>query len=161
MNAEATNPELTAPASPKPRPRRPGTDRSAQRVVRELLSWLWVISGLSSDHRHHGAGPRHSLRLHGKNAAGRRSSAHEPHRLRRQRALHAVPLRLWREPHRQQMIIFRAPIPGPTQDFIKRLIGMPGDTVEIRQRSRLDQRRRLSPSPIATALPARTTTTAR
>ena len=35
------------------------------------------------------------------------------------------------------MIIFRAPIPGTDEDFIKRLIGMPGDTVEIRQRHRL------------------------
>lgn len=42
-------------------------------------------------------------------------------------------LRLWREPRRQQMIIFRAPLPGPDQDFIKRLIGMPGDVVEIRK----------------------------
>lgn len=41
--------------------------------------------------------------------------------------------RLWRKPHRLQMIIFRAPIPGPAQDFIERLIGMPGDLVEIRQ----------------------------
>ena len=37
-------------------------------------------------------------------------------------------VRLWREPHRQQMVIFRAPIPGTDEDFIKRLIGLPGDT---------------------------------
>jgi signal peptidase I len=41
-------------------------------------------------------------------------------------------VRLWREPHRQQVIIFRAPLPGGTEDYIKRLIGMPGDRVEIR-----------------------------
>ncbi len=41
-------------------------------------------------------------------------------------------LRLWREPHHQQVIIFRAPLPGSDEDFIKRLIGMPGDTVEIK-----------------------------
>ena len=41
--------------------------------------------------------------------------------------------RLWREPHRSQLILFRAPIPGPEQGFIERLIGMPGDTIEIRQ----------------------------
>lgn len=39
--------------------------------------------------------------------------------------------RLWREPHRQQMIIFRSPN-EPGLDLIKRLIGMPGDTIEIR-----------------------------
>ena len=41
--------------------------------------------------------------------------------------------RLWREPHRLQLVLFRAPIPGPEQDFIERLIGMPGDTIEIRR----------------------------
>ncbi len=41
-------------------------------------------------------------------------------------------LRLWREPHRGQVIIFRAPLPDTDEDFIKRLIGMPGDKVEIR-----------------------------
>jgi signal peptidase I len=41
-------------------------------------------------------------------------------------------LRLWREPHRQQMVIFHAPIPGTDEDFIKRLIAMPADNVEIR-----------------------------
>ena len=40
-------------------------------------------------------------------------------------------MRLWREPHRQQMIIFRSPN-EPGLDLIKRLIGLPGDTVEIR-----------------------------
>jgi signal peptidase I len=41
--------------------------------------------------------------------------------------------RLWREPRRSQLILFRAPIPGPEQGFIERLIGMPGDTIEIRR----------------------------
>ena len=39
---------------------------------------------------------------------------------------------LWREPKRQQIIVFRAPLPG-TPDFIKRCIGLPGDTLEIKQ----------------------------
>ena len=38
---------------------------------------------------------------------------------------------LWRTPHRQQMIVFHAPLPGHP-DFVKRIIGMPGDTLEIR-----------------------------
>ncbi|MBI1749704.1 MAG: signal peptidase I [Acidobacteria bacterium] len=37
---------------------------------------------------------------------------------------------LWREPQRQQVVIFRRP---GQPDFIKRVIGLPGDRVEIRQ----------------------------
>ena len=45
--------------------------------------------------------------------------------------------RLWREPHRQQIIVFRAPpaalsAGAGSTDFIKRVIGLPGDTVQIR-----------------------------
>lgn len=39
---------------------------------------------------------------------------------------------LWREPKRQQIIVFRAPLAG-NPDFIKRVIGLPGDTLEIKQ----------------------------
>jgi signal peptidase I len=39
---------------------------------------------------------------------------------------------LWREPKRQQIIVFRAPLPG-TPDFIKRVIGLPGDTLEVKK----------------------------
>jgi signal peptidase I len=40
-------------------------------------------------------------------------------------------VRLWREPHRQQVVIFHAPIPGTDEDFIKRLIAVPGDRLKI------------------------------
>lgn len=40
---------------------------------------------------------------------------------------------LWRKPKRQQIIVFRAPLPQEgNPDFIKRVIGLPGDTLEIR-----------------------------
>ena len=40
---------------------------------------------------------------------------------------------LWRNPKRQQIIVFRAPLPQEgNPDFIKRTIGLPGDTLEIR-----------------------------
>jgi signal peptidase I len=37
---------------------------------------------------------------------------------------------LWRDPQRQQIVVFRPPQGG--QDYIKRIIGIPGDHVEIR-----------------------------
>jgi signal peptidase I len=41
---------------------------------------------------------------------------------------------LWRTPERQQMVVFRAKQPG-SPDLVKRVIGVPGDTIEIRQRA--------------------------
>lgn len=39
---------------------------------------------------------------------------------------------LWKDPQRQQVIVFHPPLPG-ADDFIKRVIGVPGDKLEIRQ----------------------------
>ena len=39
---------------------------------------------------------------------------------------------LWRQPARQQLIIFRS-VMEPGTDLVKRVIGLPGDTVEIRE----------------------------
>src|SRR5215472_11438328 len=38
---------------------------------------------------------------------------------------------LWRNPKRQQIVIFRPVVPGDTSDVIKRVIGLPGETVDI------------------------------
>jgi signal peptidase I len=38
---------------------------------------------------------------------------------------------LWRNPHRQQIIIFRQPYGHSQADLIKRVIGLPGDTIDI------------------------------
>jgi signal peptidase I len=39
---------------------------------------------------------------------------------------------LWRNPKRGQIVIFRAVISGDTSDIIKRVIGLPGETVDVR-----------------------------
>ena len=39
---------------------------------------------------------------------------------------------LWRNPSRQQMIIFKPPYDTTKTDLVKRVIGMPGDTVDLR-----------------------------
>ena len=39
---------------------------------------------------------------------------------------------LWRNPTRQQIIIFKPPFDPTQPDYVKRVIGLPGDTVDIR-----------------------------
>jgi len=39
---------------------------------------------------------------------------------------------LWRNPQRGQIVIFRSLVPPDSQDIIKRVIGLPGETVDIR-----------------------------
>jgi signal peptidase I len=101
------------------------------RVVRELLSWLWVIliflfvTGTMVQARVIPSGSMERTLLVGDHLLMSRMGYDA-----------SLPFtqyhhRLWREPHRQQMIIFRSPN-EPGLDLIKRLIGMPGDTVEIR-----------------------------
>ena len=38
---------------------------------------------------------------------------------------------LWRSPKRQQVIIFKPPFAPDTPDYVKRVIGLPGETVDI------------------------------
>ena len=40
---------------------------------------------------------------------------------------------LWRNPRRQQIVIFKPPYDVNQPDFVKRVIGLPGDTVEVRE----------------------------
>jgi signal peptidase I len=38
---------------------------------------------------------------------------------------------LWRNPKRQQMVVFRPPIAQDSPDWVKRVIGLPGDSIDI------------------------------
>ena len=42
---------------------------------------------------------------------------------------------LWRDPKRQQIIIFKPPFEPGQPDFVKRVIGLPGDLVDVRENS--------------------------
>ena len=42
---------------------------------------------------------------------------------------------LWRNPKRQQIIIFKPPFEPGQPDFVKRVIGLPGDLVDVRENS--------------------------
>jgi signal peptidase I len=130
MSAEATETPVTPEVVPSGGDHGPS---AGQRVLRELRSWLWVllafllITGTMVQARVIPSGSMERTLLVGDHLLMSRIGYDA-----------SVPfthfhLRLWREPRRQQMIIFRAPIPGPDQDFIKRLIGLPGDVLEIRQ----------------------------
>ena len=38
---------------------------------------------------------------------------------------------LWRDPHRRQIIIFKPPFAPDLPDYVKRVIGLPGETVDV------------------------------
>jgi len=100
-------------------------------VLREALSWLWVIlaflliTGTIVQARVIPSGSMENTLLVGDHLLMSRLGydAEVP--------LTQYHVRLWREPSRQQIVIFRAPLPG-SPDYIKRLIGLPGDKVEVR-----------------------------
>lgn len=104
----------------------------SQRFLRELISWMWValsfllITGTMVQARVIPSGSMENTLLVGDHLLMSRLGYDAGVPFTRYH------LRLWREPRRQQVVIFHAPIPGTDEDYIKRLIGMPGDRVEIR-----------------------------
>lgn len=102
-----------------------------RRVLREALSWLWVlgafflIQATLVQARVIPSGSMERTVLVGDHLL--------VSRLGYDAGVPFTPwhVRLWREPHRQQIVVFQAPLNG-SPDYIKRLIGLPGDTVEIR-----------------------------
>ena len=115
-----------------------GKQRSAtaptteQRVWREVVSWIWVIlaflviEGTLVQARVIPSGSMENTVLIGDHIIVSRigydagipfTDIHVP---------------LWRNPKRQQIVVFRAPLPDEgNPDFIKRCIGVPGDHIKM------------------------------
>jgi signal peptidase I len=101
------------------------------RVQREVIAWFWVglvfllINGTIGQARVIPSGSMENTLLIGDHLIMSRvgydagvpfTNWHVP---------------LWRNPHRQQVIIFKPPFAPDTPDYVKRVIGLPGDTVDI------------------------------
>ncbi|MGH9743375.1 MAG: signal peptidase I [Candidatus Acidiferrum sp.] len=106
-----------------------------KRVQREIIAWFWVglafllINGTIGQARVIPSGSMENTLLIGDHLIMSRlgydagipfTNWHEP---------------LWRNPKRQQIIIFIPPFAPDQPDYVKRVIGMPGDTVDIRDGS--------------------------
>jgi signal peptidase I len=102
-----------------------------QRVRREVIAWVWValifmlVNGAVGQARVIPSGSMENTLLVGDHLVMSRigydagvpfTNLHVP---------------LWRSPKRQQIVIFRPIIPGETTDVIKRVIGLPGETIDI------------------------------
>jgi signal peptidase I len=107
-------------------------DATKDRVWREVVSWFWVIvaflliEGTLVQARVIPSGSMENTVLIGDHLIVSRigydagipfTNVHVP---------------LWRNPKRQDIVVFRAPLPNEgNPDFIKRVIGVPGDRVRI------------------------------
>src|SRR5438270_12705214 len=102
-----------------------------QSVQREIVAWFWValafmlINGTVGQARVIPSGSMENTLLIGDHLIMSRigydagvpfTSWHVP---------------LWRNPHRQQVIIFKPPFAPDTPDYVKRVIGLPGDSIDI------------------------------
>lgn len=103
-----------------------------QTIRREILAWFWValifllVNGAVGQARVIPSGSMQDTLLIGDHLIMSRigydagipfTNLHVP---------------LWRNPKRQQIVIFRPVIRGESSDVIKRVIGLPGETVDIR-----------------------------
>ena len=102
-----------------------------QKVRREIIAWFWVglafllINGTIGQARVIPSGSMEDTLLIGDHLIMSRigydagvpfTNLHVP---------------LWRNPKRQQIIIFKPPFDPNQPDYVKRVIGLPGDTVDI------------------------------
>src|SRR5205823_4699399 len=136
-SAESLNPSVDANVSAVPdsviaeKPKLSSAAKSRtfrQILVRELLSWVWValafflITGTMVQARVIPSASMEGTLLIGDHLLMSRFGYDIGLPFTRYH------IRLWREPRRQQVVIFHAPLPDRDEDFIKRLIGMPGDS---------------------------------
>ena len=102
-----------------------------QRVQREVIAWFWVglafllINGTIGQARVIPSGSMEDTLLIGDHLIMSRVGYDA-----------GVPftnwhVSLWRNPKRQQVIIFKPPFAPDQPDYVKRVIGLPGDTVDI------------------------------
>jgi len=102
-----------------------------RKVIREIIAWMWVavafllINGTLGQARVIPSGSMQNTLLIGDHLIMSRIGydAGIPFT-----NLHVS---LWRDPQREQVIIFRPPFNPDSPDLVKRVIGMPGDTLEI------------------------------
>ena len=102
-----------------------------QRIQREIIAWMWVIliflliNGTLGQARVIPSGSMENTLLVGDHLIMSRigydagvpfTNWHVP---------------LWRNPRRQQIVIFKSLGPRDPQDIIKRVIGLPGETLDI------------------------------
>ncbi len=103
----------------------------AQRVQREIIAWLWVIliflliNGTLGQARVIPSGSMENTLLIGDHLIMSRVGYDA-----------GVPfthwhVSLWRNPKRGQLVIFTPFVPEETSDIVKRVIGLPGETVDI------------------------------
>ncbi len=103
----------------------------SKRVQREIIAWFWVglafllINGTIGQARVIPSGSMENTLLIGDHLIMSRIGydAGIP--------FTNVHVSLWRNPKRQQIIIFKPPFAPDQPDYVKRVIGLPGDTVEI------------------------------
>src|SRR5499425_623853 len=115
------------------KPRRPAEKLTTeQKIRREVIAWFWVglifllINGAIGQARVIPSASMENTLLIGDHLIMSRigydagipfTDVHVP---------------LWRDPKRQQMIIFKPPYAPDTTDLVKRVIGLPGDHIELR-----------------------------
>ncbi len=107
----------------------------SQKLRREIIAWFWValifllINGTIGQARVIPSGSMQNTLLIGDHLIMSRigydagipfTNLHVP---------------LWRNPKRRQVIIFKPPFAPDTPDYVKRVIGVPGDTIDVRDGS--------------------------